>query len=129
MSSGFVVVVPPHPVNVGVEMTNPDTVVDPAPAAGWLVNVLLAMKAKPPAASAAAPPNRAIFPPLTYASNGSWTLMPVAYITRADDGLAGIQQLAGDATMLYYMTEEGQEGNKAFLEKRKPDFGKFPRLP
>ena len=45
------------------------------------------------------------------------------------DGLAGIQQLAGDATMLYYMTEEGQEGNKAFLEKRKPDFGKFPRLP
>ncbi len=45
------------------------------------------------------------------------------------DGLAGIQQLAGDATMLYYMTEEGQEGKNAFLEKRKPDFGKFPRLP
>jgi naphthoate synthase len=45
------------------------------------------------------------------------------------DGLAGIQQLAGDATMLYYMTEEGQEGKNAFLEKRKPDFSKFPRLP
>ncbi len=45
------------------------------------------------------------------------------------DGLAGLQQLAGDATMLYYMTEEGQEGKEAFLQKRKPDFSKFPRLP
>ena len=45
------------------------------------------------------------------------------------DGLAGIQELAGDATMLYYMTEEGQEGRNAYLEKRKPDFSKFPRLP
>src|SRR6266498_4552686 len=45
------------------------------------------------------------------------------------DGLAGIQELAGDATMLYYMTEEGQEGKNAFLEKRNPDFSKFPRLP
>jgi naphthoate synthase len=45
------------------------------------------------------------------------------------DGLAGIQQLAGDATMLYYMTEEGKEGKNAFLEKRKPDFSKYPRLP
>ena len=38
----------------------------------------------------------------------------------ADDGLAGIQQLAGDATMLFYMTEEGQEGRNAYLEKRRP---------
>jgi naphthoate synthase len=45
------------------------------------------------------------------------------------DGLAGLQQLAGDATMLYYMTEEGREGKNAFLEKRKPDFSKFKRLP
>lgn len=45
------------------------------------------------------------------------------------DGLAGIQQLAGDATRLFYMTEEGQEGKNAFLEKRKPDFSKFPRFP
>ncbi len=45
------------------------------------------------------------------------------------DGLAGLQQLAGDATRLFYMTEEGQEGRNAFLEKRKPDFSKFPRLP
>jgi naphthoate synthase len=45
------------------------------------------------------------------------------------DGLAGIQQLAGDATMLFYMTDEGHEGNNAYLEKRKPDFSKFPRLP
>ncbi|QSO53209.1 1,4-dihydroxy-2-naphthoyl-CoA synthase [Alicyclobacillus curvatus] len=45
------------------------------------------------------------------------------------DGAAGLQQLAGDATMLYYMTEEAREGKNAFLEKRKPDFGKFTRLP
>jgi naphthoate synthase len=45
------------------------------------------------------------------------------------DGLAGIQQLAGDATLLYYMSEEAQEGKSAFLDKRQPDFGKFPRLP
>ncbi|MDH3425514.1 MAG: enoyl-CoA hydratase-related protein, partial [Acidimicrobiia bacterium] len=45
------------------------------------------------------------------------------------DGLAGIQQLAGDATLLYYMSEEAQEGRDAFLEKRKPEFGKYPRLP
>jgi len=45
------------------------------------------------------------------------------------DGLAGIQQLAGDATMLYYMSAEGQEGRNAYLEKRAPDFKKFPRLP
>jgi naphthoate synthase len=45
------------------------------------------------------------------------------------DGLAGIQQLAGDATLLYYMTEEAQEGRDAFREKRQPDFAKFPRRP
>ena len=45
------------------------------------------------------------------------------------DGQAGIQELAGDATMLYYLTEEAQEGGKAFLEKRKPDWKKFPKLP
>jgi naphthoate synthase len=45
------------------------------------------------------------------------------------DGQSGIQELAGNATMLYYMTEEAQEGKKAFLEKRKPDFKKFPKLP
>ncbi len=45
------------------------------------------------------------------------------------DGLAGIQELAGNATALFYMTEEGQEGRDAFLEKRPPDFSKFPRRP
>ncbi|MGE5362946.1 MAG: 1,4-dihydroxy-2-naphthoyl-CoA synthase [Bacteroidota bacterium] len=45
------------------------------------------------------------------------------------DGQQGIQELAGNATLLYYMSEEAQEGKKAYLEKRKPDFGKFPRLP
>ncbi|MDP2961585.1 MAG: 1,4-dihydroxy-2-naphthoyl-CoA synthase [Sulfurimicrobium sp.] len=45
------------------------------------------------------------------------------------DGLAGIQELAGNATALYYMTPEGQEGRNAWLEKRAPDFGKFPRRP
>jgi naphthoate synthase len=47
----------------------------------------------------------------------------------ADDGLAGIQQLAGDATLLYYMGEEAQEGKRAYLEKRRPDFGQFPKRP
>ena len=45
------------------------------------------------------------------------------------DGLAGIQQLAGDATLLYYMSDEAQEGRDAYLEKRPPDFGRFPRRP
>jgi naphthoate synthase len=45
------------------------------------------------------------------------------------DGLAGIQQLAGDATLLYYLSEEALEGKNAFIEKRKPDFSKFPRFP
>jgi naphthoate synthase len=45
------------------------------------------------------------------------------------DGQAGIQELAGNATMLFYMTEEAQEGKQAFLEKRKPNFRKYPKLP
>lgn len=45
------------------------------------------------------------------------------------DGQAGLQQLAGDATLLFYLSEEAQEGKNAFLEKRKPEFKKFPRLP
>ncbi len=43
------------------------------------------------------------------------------------DGQAGLQELAGNATMLFYMTEEGQEGRDAFVQKRAPDFGRFPR--
>jgi len=45
------------------------------------------------------------------------------------DGQAGIQELAGNATLLYYMSEEAQEGKNAYNEKRKPDFKKFPRVP
>ncbi|MBW8192223.1 1,4-dihydroxy-2-naphthoyl-CoA synthase [Neiella marina] len=45
------------------------------------------------------------------------------------DGQAGLQELAGNATMMFYMTEEGQEGRNAFNEKRAPDFDKFPRNP
>ena len=47
----------------------------------------------------------------------------------ADDGLAGLQQFAGDATMLFYMSEEGQEGRNAFQQHRSPDFSRFPRRP
>jgi naphthoate synthase len=52
-----------------------------------------------------------------------------ASMNAADDGLAGIQQLAGDATLLYYMSEEAQEGKNAYLEKRRPDFGRYPKRP
>jgi len=45
------------------------------------------------------------------------------------DGQVGIQELAGNATLLYYMSEEAQEGKQAFIEKRKPDFSRFKRLP
>jgi naphthoate synthase len=45
------------------------------------------------------------------------------------DGQAGIQELAGNATMLFYMNEEAQEGRNAFMEKRKPDFSRFPWRP
>ena len=63
------------------------------------------------------------------------TLSPIALrmlkagFNAADDGLAGVQQLAGDATMLFYMTEEGQEGRNAYLERRTPDFSRFPKRP
>lgn len=52
-----------------------------------------------------------------------------ASMNAVDDGLAGIQQLAGDATLLYYMTEEAQEGKQAYLEKRRPEFERFPKRP
>ena len=45
------------------------------------------------------------------------------------DGQAGLQELSGNATLLYYLTEEGKEGHKAYVEKRKPEFNKFPWLP
>jgi naphthoate synthase len=46
-----------------------------------------------------------------------------------EDGLAGIQQLAHDANLLFYMSEEAQEGRNAYLERRTPDFSRFPRRP
>ena len=52
-----------------------------------------------------------------------------ASFNAADDGLAGIQQLAGDATLLYYMSEEAREGKQAYLEKRRPEFDRFPKRP
>jgi len=55
--------------------------------------------------------------------------MVKAGLNAADDGLAGIQQLAGDATLLYYLSEEAQEGRDAYLQMRKPDFSKFPKRP
>jgi naphthoate synthase len=63
------------------------------------------------------------------------TLSPIALrmckagFNAADDGLAGLQQLAGDATMLFYMSEEGQEGRNAYVERRAPEFAKFPKRP
>ncbi len=52
-----------------------------------------------------------------------------AGLNAVDDGLAGVQQLAGDATLLFYLTEEGQEGRNAYKEKREPNFDKFPKRP
>ena len=50
-------------------------------------------------------------------------------LNAADDGMAGVQQLAGDATLLFYLSEEGQEGRDAYKEKRQPNFEKFPKRP
>ena len=55
--------------------------------------------------------------------------MVKASMNAADDGLAGIQQLAGDATLLFYLSEEAQEGRNAYVEKRAPDFSSFPKRP
>jgi len=52
-----------------------------------------------------------------------------ASFNAAEDGLAGLQQLSHDATLLFYMTEEGQEGRNAYVEHRRPDFSKFPKRP
>ena len=52
-----------------------------------------------------------------------------ASFNAAEDGLTGLQQLSHDATLLFYMTDEGQEGRNAYVEGRSPDFGKFPRRP
>ena len=45
------------------------------------------------------------------------------------DGQAGLQELAGNATLLFYLSEEAQEGRNAYVEKRPPDFSKFPKFP
>ena len=50
-------------------------------------------------------------------------------LNAAEDGHAGIQELGGNATLLFYMTEEGNEGRQAYVDKRVPDFSKFKRLP
>ena len=51
------------------------------------------------------------------------------HIDMQEDGQAGLQELGGNATLLFYQTPEGNEGRKAYLEKRPPDFSKFPRFP
>ncbi|PQM42693.1 1 4-dihydroxy-2-naphthoyl-CoA synthase peroxisomal [Prunus yedoensis var. nudiflora] len=50
-------------------------------------------------------------------------------LNAVDDGHAGLQQLAGDATLLFYGTEESNEGKTAYMQRRRPDFSKFPRRP
>ena len=52
-----------------------------------------------------------------------------ASFNATEDGLSGIQQLAHDTNLLFYASEEAQEGRDAYREKRKPDFGKFPKRP
>ena len=55
--------------------------------------------------------------------------MVKASMNAADDGLAGLQQLAGDATLLFYQTEEAQHGRDSYVRKEKPNFGQFPKRP
>ena len=52
-----------------------------------------------------------------------------ASFNATEDGLTGLQQLSHDATLLFYMTEEGQEGRNAYQEGRSPDFSKYPKRP
>jgi naphthoate synthase len=52
-----------------------------------------------------------------------------ASFNAVEDGLTGLQQLSHDATLLFYMSEEGQEGRDAYIEGRRPDFSKYPRRP
>ena len=52
-----------------------------------------------------------------------------AAMNAAEDGQAGIQELGKNATLLFYQSQEGEEGRQAYLERRKPDFRRFPRLP
>ncbi|NLN96640.1 MAG: 1,4-dihydroxy-2-naphthoyl-CoA synthase [Bacteroidales bacterium] len=62
--------------------------------------------------------------------NSPLAIRIIKYCLNAElDGQAGLQELAGNATLLYYLTEEAQEGKNAFLEKRKPDFQKYPKFP
>jgi len=62
--------------------------------------------------------------------NSPLAIRMIKYCLNAElDGQAGLQELAGNATLLYYLTEEAQEGKNAFLEKRKPDFQKYPKFP
>ena len=51
------------------------------------------------------------------------------HVDMQEDGQAGLQELGGNATLLFYQTPEGNEGRRAYLEKRPPDFSKFPRFP
>jgi naphthoate synthase len=65
---------------------------------------------------------------MTHLSPLSLRLLKASF-NAAEDGLTGLQQLSHDATLLFYMTEEGQEGRDAYVEGRKPDFSKFPKRP
>ena len=65
-----------------------------------------------------------------FAQQPLWFLRMIKRGLNAElDGQEGIMEFAGDATLMYYMMDESQEGKEAFLEKRKPDFSKFPKFP